>query len=245
MSRTVPQTSRAAKNGAGWDKCWTPPQAWWILRPYIPAGTRIWECAAGDGWLARWMREDGYHVFESEYDRGQDFEFYEPDEPYDMIITNTPFSKIKMFLERAEALGKPFAFIAPYSTQYGAKVKKIRDSHGSKWWELRPNRRINYYMPGTGYHNNGAQMSTVWLTKGILTQDTDVDLPDPPPEHRLIKPPKRQKPTRDDIIAWVAQQMPASPEAVADLIIEAMKGKVPIVAPNHQVDIYEYIAAQG
>lgn len=241
MSRTVPQQSYAAVSGAGYDQCWTPPHAVTPLLPYLPSGARIWECAAGAGWLARWLRDAGYRTLESDVTTGQDFFHYQPSEPWDVLVTNVPFSLKYKFLERAYALGKPFALLVPYSTVFASTAKKIRDVNGDNWEELRLNRRINFYMPGSGYHNNGAQLSTMWLCHGLLPQSViDADVPDAAPEHRLIKPPKKVKPTRADVVRWVLASGARTPEQIADLIVQAMKGGVPI---ERQITMFESEAA--
>lgn len=228
MSRTLPQTNYAAVSGAGYDQCWTPPQAAAPLLPYIPQGSRIWECAAGAGWLARWLRDAGHTTIESDVTTGQNFFGYEPDEPWDLLVTNVPFSLKYKFLQRAYELGKPFALLVPYSTVFASTAKKIRDSHGGKWEELRMNKRINFYMPGSGYNNNGAQMSTMWLCHGLLPQAViDADVPDAPVEHRLVKPPKKHKPTRDDITRWVAACERLDVESVTELIATALRIGIP------------------
>ena len=57
------------------------------------------------------LREAGHKVLFSHIFTGQDFFEYEPDEPYDYIISNPPFSKKLEVLERLYKLGKPFAML--------------------------------------------------------------------------------------------------------------------------------------
>jgi len=57
------------------------------------------------------LREAGFNVIYSHLWAGQDFFDYEPEEHYDYIISNPPFTqKLKVF-ERLFALKKPFAMI--------------------------------------------------------------------------------------------------------------------------------------
>lgn len=57
------------------------------------------------------LRERGNEVIYSHIWLGQDFFNYEPDEHYDCIVSNPPFSlKLKVF-ERLYKLGKPFAMV--------------------------------------------------------------------------------------------------------------------------------------
>lgn len=234
MSRSVPQTNYAEKVDAAYDKCWTPRNAYTILRSYIPENAVVWECATGEGWLARWIREGGNEVVES--DVKEDFlSGWEPPH-WDVIVTNVPFSLKYKFLRRAYELGKPFALLVPYSTTYANTAKKIRDSFGASFEELRPNKRINFYMAGrggSGFCNNGAQMTTEWLCWKLLPSPViDVDLPDPDPEHRLIKPPKRTGPTHEEILEWVQSRNPQTHEEIVLIIEHVLAHGIPGAKQN-------------
>lgn len=57
------------------------------------------------------LKEAGFKVIHSHIWTGQDFFTYEPDEEYDYIVSNPPFTiKLKVF-ERLYQLGKPFAMV--------------------------------------------------------------------------------------------------------------------------------------
>jgi hypothetical protein len=57
------------------------------------------------------LRDAGFKVIYSHIWNGEDFFEYEPDEHYDYIVSNPPFTmKLKVF-ERLYALGKPFAMV--------------------------------------------------------------------------------------------------------------------------------------
>ena len=57
------------------------------------------------------LKEEGHTVIHSHIETGQDFFEYEPDEKYDYIISNPPFSKKLDLLHRCYKLGKPFAML--------------------------------------------------------------------------------------------------------------------------------------
>jgi len=57
------------------------------------------------------LREAGFNVIYSHIWNGQDFFEYEPEEHYDYIISNPPFTKKLKVFERLFALGKPFAMV--------------------------------------------------------------------------------------------------------------------------------------
>ena len=57
------------------------------------------------------LKENGYNVIHSHIWEGKDFFNYVPEQPFDMIISNPPFSlKLKVF-ERLFKLGKPFLML--------------------------------------------------------------------------------------------------------------------------------------
>ena len=57
------------------------------------------------------LKEAGHHIFYSHIWLGQDFFSYEPEEPYDYIISNPPFTRKLEVLKRLYELDKPFAMI--------------------------------------------------------------------------------------------------------------------------------------
>ena len=65
-----------------------------ILLKYIEKDKVIW-CPFDEEWSAYYQMftENGYKVIRSSLAEGQDFFTYEPDEHYDIIISNPPFSK--------------------------------------------------------------------------------------------------------------------------------------------------------
>ena len=94
------------------DEYYTPPILVKPILKYIKPNSVIW-CPfdTEDSEFVIALREEGHKVIFSHIWLGQDFFKYEPNEPYDYIISNPPFSlKLKVF-ERLYKLGKPFAMI--------------------------------------------------------------------------------------------------------------------------------------
>jgi len=209
MARHLPQRSYAAESGADYDRCWTPWHGVAPLLTYLPPASRIWEPACGDGWIVRWLEEAGHTVIATDIATGHDFlTMAPPATSYDLILTNVPFSLKYRFIERAYALGKPWAFLVPYTTLASKTARAIRDANGGRWERLYLDKRINFYMPGSGFHNAGAQMATLWLCHQLLPQDEiDAVVPEPRPEHRLIKPAKgaRRPLTRGALAAFLGR----------------------------------------
>lgn len=61
--------------------------------------------------FVRVFREAWYKVISSHIDNWQDFYTYEPEEHWDIIISNPPFTNKRQIFERALSFGKPFALL--------------------------------------------------------------------------------------------------------------------------------------
>jgi len=95
----------------------SPPYVVAAIGKYLQ-GKVVWEPACGDGNVLKGLNYFEIECFGTDILTGQDFFSYIPDRPYDVIVTNPPFTgrnKIK-WLERAYSLGKPFAFLLPITT---------------------------------------------------------------------------------------------------------------------------------
>ena len=80
----------------------------------------IW-CPFDEEWSAyvQTFREEEFNVIRSSLSDGKDFFQYEPDEPYDVIISNPPFSRKDEVLCRLDELGKPFVILLPLNSLQG------------------------------------------------------------------------------------------------------------------------------
>lgn len=82
-----------------------------ILKRYKWIKT-IWLCAdQKHSNFVKVLEKHGFNVIYSHIFDGQDFLKYEPQEKYDLILTNPPFSLKKEFVERSIQLKKPFMFL--------------------------------------------------------------------------------------------------------------------------------------
>lgn len=145
------------------DFCQTPAYALDPLLPYIPAHYVVWEPAAGEGYLARAL-EVSFKVLRSDILTQQNFFAYEPDQPWDCIITNCPFSLKFRWLARCYALGKPFAVLLPVETIGAVQAQRLFDRYGVQVIWLSP--RVNFKMPNKGWGGQ-AQFPTAWFTFGF------------------------------------------------------------------------------
>jgi hypothetical protein len=93
----------------------TPPEAIAPLVPYLKnKGIKtIWEPAAGDGYLARYLKREGFSVIATDLSQGIDFLRTDLSILYDAIVTNPPFNLRTDFLRRSYHLGKPFCLLMP------------------------------------------------------------------------------------------------------------------------------------
>lgn len=148
----------------------TPPHAIKPLLPYLPKEWTVWECAAGKGNLVRAFAADGRKVIASDILSGFDFLTCEPTTPYDVIITNPPFSLKDEFLTRAYALKKPFALLVPLTTFEGKVRQALFKQHGVQVMFLP--KRLNFETP-SGAGGEGAEkkssswFATAWFCWGL------------------------------------------------------------------------------
>ena len=96
------------------DECMTPNYGVKPIVKYIPKEATVW-CPFDkeNSEFVKQIREAGHKVIATHIDNGQDFYTYEPDENWDCIVSNPPFTNKRKIFERALSFGKPFALIAP------------------------------------------------------------------------------------------------------------------------------------
>ena len=138
------------------DEVFTPKYALNPLLPYLKKEWVIWECAWGQGSLAKHLEKYGFKVIGF---KGQDF--LEDDiniNAFDIMITNPPYSKKDEFLKKAFEIGKPFAFLLPLTALEGIKRGALYKKYGIQL--IIPNRRINFVMPNK---QGGAWFQTAWF----------------------------------------------------------------------------------
>lgn len=94
------------------DECMTPNYGVEPIIKYIPNGGVIW-CPFDkeDSEFVKQIRQAGHKVIATHIDNGQDFYTYEPNEHWDCIISNPPFTNKRLIFERALSFDKPFALI--------------------------------------------------------------------------------------------------------------------------------------
>ena len=94
------------------DEYYTPPILVKPILKFLKPKSTVW-CPfdTEDSEFVITLRENGHKVIYSHIWLGQDFFTYEPQEPYDYIISNPPFTKKLQVLKRLYELNKPFAMV--------------------------------------------------------------------------------------------------------------------------------------
>ena len=110
------------------DECNTPKYGVLPILKYIPKGAVVW-CPFDkvDSEFVIEISKINKVIF-SHIESGQDFYNYEPEEHWDMIVSNPPFTAKKLIFQRALSFNKPFALIMSNTwLNDSAPVKLFKD----------------------------------------------------------------------------------------------------------------------
>ena len=116
-----------SKNGNG-DEYYTPKYVVEILLPYLKDKNikTIWcPCDTEDSWFVKIFKASGYNVISSHIQDNKDFLTYKPEEEFDAIITNPPFSIKNKIIDRCIELDKPFALLLSATVIQSASLVKL------------------------------------------------------------------------------------------------------------------------
>ena len=115
---------------------------------------------------------DYVNLIYTHIDNNQNFFFYEPDEDYDLIISNPPFSCKDDILKRLSELNKPFAMLLPIPTLQG----QARFPYLQNIQYLGFDKRINYYKDIAMTHTqDGVSFGSCYLCKDFLPKDLIIE----------------------------------------------------------------------
>lgn len=116
--------------------------------------------------------EAGFKVIRSHIDEGQNFFFYEPEEKYDIIISNPPFSQKDNVLKRLFELDKPYAMLLPVPTLQGqARFPYMKDIQ-----YLGFDKRINYYKDiSMTRTQDGVSFGSCYICRQFLPRDLIIE----------------------------------------------------------------------
>ena len=93
------------------DELYTPEYAVEPILKYIPDDVVVW--CPFDKEQSEFVKliSKKNKVIHTHLDNNEDFLSYEPDEEWDIIVSNPPFTNKRLFFERALSFNKPFALI--------------------------------------------------------------------------------------------------------------------------------------
>lgn len=118
-----------------------------------------------DSEYVKLIRENGNKVIATHIDTGYNFFEYEPEEHYDIIISNPPFSIKDDIIKRLYELNKPYAILLPIPSLQGQKrFPYMRDCQ-----VLIFDKRINYYTnPIKKEIQKGVSFGSFYLCRNFL-----------------------------------------------------------------------------
>lgn len=158
-----------AKRDKAGDEQYTPQYAVRPILKYLKPNSTIW-CPFDleDSAYVKVLRAAGHKVIATHIDTGQNFFFYEPDEPYDVIISNPPFSIKDLILQRLYELEKPYAILMPVPVLQGQRrFPFIKDCQALVF-----DKRINYFTDRfCSIPVKGISFGTLYLCRNFLPKD--------------------------------------------------------------------------
>ena len=105
-------------------------------------------------------------------DTGENFFFYEPEEDYDVIISNPPFSQKDNVLKRLFELDKPYAMLLPVPALQG----QTRFPYMKDIQYLGFDKRISYYRDANMTKTQeGVSFGSCYLCKRFLPKDLIIE----------------------------------------------------------------------
>ena len=111
-------------------------------------------------------------VIYTHIDNDENFFYYEPEEDYDVIISNPPFSCKDDVLKRLFELNKPYAMLLPVPTLQGqARFPYMKDIQ-----YLGFDKRINYYKDiSMTKTQDGVSFGSCYICKNFLPKDLIIE----------------------------------------------------------------------
>lgn len=158
-----------AKTDKASDEVYTPAYAVKPILKYITPDKIIW-CPFDkeNSEYVKLIRANNNKVIATHIDNEQNFFFYEPQESYDIIISNPPFSCKDDIIKRLYELNKPYAILLPIPSLQGQK----RFPYMQDCQALIFDKRINYYTnPLKKEIQKGVSFGSFYLCRDFLPND--------------------------------------------------------------------------
>lgn len=164
----------SSKSNADTDENYTPFYAVDPIIKYIPHNWTVW-CPFDEMWSAyvQQLVWNGNTVIRSHLNDGKDFFTYEPEQHYDCIISNPPFSIKDKILERLYELDKPFAILLPMNSLQGVSRYKF----------FKQGIQLLSFDQRVGFHNpsdmrnpvEGSPFASAYFCRNLLPSDLIVE----------------------------------------------------------------------
>lgn len=155
--------------GSGNDEFYTPEYAITPLFDYIPTGGVIW-CPfdTEDSHFVKMFRARGNKVIATHLENGHDFFTYSPDEHYDYIVSNPPYSLKNEVFERLFALKAKFAMLVGVVGIFESQ-RRFSMFRGNDFEIMYLNKRIAFFKSFTEQKPSlNPPFSSVYITHGVL-----------------------------------------------------------------------------
>lgn len=166
-----------AKTDKASDEVYTPPYAITPLIKYVKLFNEkatIW-CPFDlpQSEYVKVLSGAGFKIISSHIDEGKNFFYYEPEENYDIIISNPPFSQKDDVLKRLFELNKPYAMLLPIPSLQGqGRFPYIKDDLQYLGFD----KRINYYTnQNLDTVQKGVSFGSCYLCKHFLPKDLIIE----------------------------------------------------------------------
>lgn len=151
----------------GGDEQYTPRYGVEILLPHIQhLKDKIIRCPFDkeDSQFVKILKDNWFNVVYSHIDSWQDFFTFEPQER-DVIISNPPYKKKRLFRERALSFHKPFALLLPTNILSDSVINVTMRGAEDQFQILIPSKRMRFYnnLDGKTWNQPTFKASYFWV----------------------------------------------------------------------------------
>jgi len=109
----------------------------------------------------------GFRVIYSHIDNGQDCFEYEPEEEFDIIITNPPFKNKTKFMKRFMSFNKPFAILLPVGCIGDNGIPNLFIEKNRQMQLLIPDKRMEF----KNQKKSGISFKSIYVCNSFLDKD--------------------------------------------------------------------------
>ncbi len=162
---------------SGNDEFYTPSYAIKPLIQYVNKNFTVW-CPfdTSQSNIVKDFKTNGNNVITSHIDDGLDFFNYTPEQSFDVIISNPPYSKKFEVFQRLFDLDCKFAMLVGVVGLFESQ-KRFELFSSNKFEIMWMNKRISYFKSFEDQKPSlNPPFSSVWITKGLLPKDNIFEL---------------------------------------------------------------------